>query len=52
MEEAPEYTNLQEFILQVLAVVFAALSIVTTIVTVYWFFRMRRSFRHQSVVTG
>ena len=45
----PQYTDREENVLQVLALIFASVSIVSTILTVYWFLTMRRSFRHQSV---
>ena len=46
---APQYTEREETVLQVLALVFSSLSILTTMLTSYWFLIMRRSFRHQSV---
>jgi G protein-coupled glucose receptor regulating Gpa2 len=46
---APRYTEREEDVLNVLALIFASVSIVSTTLTVYWFMIMRRSFRHQSV---
>jgi hypothetical protein len=44
---ALQYTQGEEVILRVLALISASVSIVSTTLTVYWFWTMRRSFRHQ-----
>lgn len=46
---APKYTDSQEAILQILAITFAPVSVVSATLTIYWFVTMRRNFRHQSV---
>jgi hypothetical protein len=49
---AAKYTDSEEMIIQILALIFASVSTVSTALTFYWFFTMRRSFRHQSVSTA
>jgi len=34
-------------ILSILSLTFASISVLSTLVTLYWFVRMRRSFRHE-----
>lgn len=36
-------------LLTILSLVFASISVVSTLPTLYWFVRMRRSFRHEQV---
>jgi hypothetical protein len=44
---ALQYTDQEEYILQILAVTFASVSIASSILTAYWFINMRRAFRHK-----
>ncbi|KAK4227183.1 G protein-coupled glucose receptor regulating Gpa2-domain-containing protein [Podospora fimiseda] len=38
------------YVLSILSLVFASLSVVSTISTLYWFVKMRRSFRHELIL--
>ncbi|RDL30673.1 uncharacterized protein BP5553_10018 [Venustampulla echinocandica] len=45
-----QLTNAEGTILQTLALVFAALSVASSILAFYWFVKMRRSFRHDLIM--
>jgi hypothetical protein len=47
--KAPALTPSQENSLQILALTFATISVASAILAFYWFIKMRRSFRHESV---
>ena len=47
MYEDLNYSDHQDHVLRLLAVASSSISLVTAVVTGYWFVRMRRSFRHQ-----
>jgi len=47
--KAPALTASQENSLQILALTFATISVASAILAFYWFIKMRRSFRHESV---
>ncbi len=44
---APSLSTGQKNILQILALTFSAISVASSVLTFYWFLKMRRSFRHE-----
>jgi len=44
------YSNRQKFKIQVIAATAASISVLVTLVTLYWFARMRKRFRHMYVL--
>jgi G protein-coupled receptor GPR1 len=49
-KDAPPFSKRQFTILEALAVTFASFSLFASLVSFYWFLRMRRSFRHEYVI--
>lgn len=47
MSQAHVLTPKQQLIIRTLAALFAAVSVLSALITFYWFVRMKRSFRHQ-----
>ena len=47
MNNTNVFSNHQTLILQVLSIVSACISIIAALTATYWFFRMRRTYRHQ-----
>ena len=46
-EPTATFTPHQQYVAQVLALTTASISILASLITSYWFLKMRRSFRHQ-----
>lgn len=44
-----QHTKHTVYILTILSLTFASVSVVSTLSTLYWFVKMRRSFRHEQV---
>lgn len=44
---APALTAAQKNLLQILAASFSIISVASSVLTFYWFLKMRRSFRHE-----
>ena len=47
MDNISVFSTRQTIILQVLSIVSACISIIAALTATYWFFRMRRTYRHQ-----
>ena len=50
-EESPDMTHKDLVILRSIAIVAASISLISGLLVLYWFIRMKRSFRHQYVFT-